>query len=88
MAVYHTDPSGTNEPTYGCSSKGGKPQAQTLNDGLPVPKALPNSNGGGSPSDWGAANQGFPPYVINKDGFLWRLDPDVPEQDRRKNRNK
>ena len=88
VAVYHTHPSGTNEPTYGCTPVKGKPQAQTRNDGLPVPKAAPNTNGGGSPDDWGAANQGFPQYVINKDGYLWRLDPGVAESDRRRNTNK
>jgi hypothetical protein len=88
VAVYHTHPSGTNEKTYGCNPIEGKPQAQTLNDGLPVPRAAPNAQGGGSPGDWQAANQGFPHYTINKDGFLWRLDPNVPDQDRRKNPNK
>lgn len=88
VGIYHTHPSGTNEKTYGCRPIDGKPQAQTLNDGLPVPRARPNTNGGGSPADWDAANQVSPQYVINKDGFLWRLDPNVPERDRRKNPNK
>ena len=85
MGTYHTHPSSTNEPTYGCPGF-----SQVPGDGLPVPKADPNSPvaGGGSTDDWNMTNQGFPVYSITKTGRIYRLDPNTPVADRGKNPNK
>jgi hypothetical protein len=81
VAGYHTHPSATNEDVYQCQAPSGQPPyAQTLNDGNIVPTAVPNTNGGGSPSDWLTANnQGFDAFVINKDGFVWKLPNTTPQ---------
>ena len=87
-AIYHAHPSSKGEDTYGCLSKKGVHMAQHLGDHLPIPTSNPDNNGGGSDSDWDVANQGFPSYTINKDGHIWRLDPNVPTANRASNTNK
>lgn len=90
VASYHTHPSATNEDTYECQTPPGSPPlAQTLGDGKLVPKALPNSNGGGSVTDWRSATvQGIDAFVINKDGFVWKLDSNTPQPQWANNTNK
>lgn len=81
----HTHPSATGDDVYGCGPIGGVPQAQTPNDGKPVPKAMPFGNGGGSNADWDVASQGFPVYTLKKEGGLARLDPNTSPADRASN---
>ena len=83
--VFHTHPSLTGEPVYGCL--GG---AQVLNDGKPVPLARPNENGGGSTRDWENTDHGggYPIYAYTKDGVVYRLDPNTPPAARAQNPHK
>jgi hypothetical protein len=86
VGIYHTHPSALGEDVYGCTGKGVK-QAQTKGDGLPVPTAAPDTNGGGSDADWDGTF-GFASYTINKDGSIWKLDGSVAKKDRSKNTNR
>lgn len=77
VALYHTHPSSTTEPLYGCANIPGMPHhPQFVGDtGIPD-QPIGNTNGGGSDQDWlQAASHGVPEYIINKDGTVWRLDP-------------
>jgi hypothetical protein len=78
IAKFHTHPGGYLEPTYGCPGPG--KLAQSLGDHFPVPKATPDANGGGSTDDWTlGVSDGYSNYVINKDGRIYRLDPNTPK---------
>ena len=52
-------------------------------------EATVDHNGGGSNADWtSGTSDGFPMYVITKDGRIYRLDPDTPRSARKNNPNK
>lgn len=89
FATFHTHPAVTGQDVYGCPTNAGQtPTAQTLGDGKLVPQADPDAGGGGSPSDWGFVNsEGMSNYVINQIGHIWRLDPNVPPNQRNSNTN-
>lgn len=76
VALYHTHPSKTWEPVYGCYSDSLFDYAQYKGEpNKKIPLADPDHNGGGSPGDWGTTNQGFHQYIINKNGHIWHLVP-------------
>jgi len=91
IASYHTHPQYDGEDIYGCApTPTGQQLAQTLGDNRFVPWATPNdpNAGGGSGGDWGSTGSEHPAYVITKDNYVYRLDPNVPVADRKKNKNK
>lgn len=76
IGKFHTHPESNQEPTYGCKGN----FAQTPGDHKLVPHAAPDQNGGGSDADWASGtSDGYPMYVINKDGRVYRLDPNTPK---------
>ncbi len=89
VAKFHTHPHLHDDPVYGCASAGGTRFAQFPGDRGQVPRARPDQNGGGSPRDWDeGTSDGFPMYVINAAGRVYRLDPGVPSDQRAANPNK
>lgn len=89
VAVFHTHPHSTNEEVFACTSAPGQPKFKQYVGGPGVSAyAMPDENGGGSDADWASTNNGFPSYVINKDGRLYRLDPGTPAATRKSNPNK
>lgn len=92
IASYHTHPQYDGEDIYGCPpTSTGQQMAQTRDDGFFVPWATPNdpsAGGGNGRGDWGSTVSGHPAYVITKDNYVYRLDPNVPVADRKKNKNK
>lgn len=84
VGIFHTHPSDSGDTVYGCRRD---PQTNLLpiqRPGGPGPKptANPEGNGGGSPADWNAAdNGGAPVYVISKRTRVSRLDPGHPVGD-------
>lgn len=82
IAKFHTHPQSYQEPTYGCPGN----YAKVVGDHLPVAHGAPDQNGGGSDADWDSGTgDGFPMYVINKDGRVYRLDPNTPKNQRPNN---
>lgn len=90
VSIFHTHPARTGDSVYGCTSPTGKPiYGQTLGDGKLPATAIPDRNGGGSTADWTAAdNSGFPFYVINKSGRVYKLVSGTPAAQRDSNPNK
>lgn len=80
VALFHTHPNKPGHKVYGCpDSPAGVPQSQFPGDGKEVPLAGDKAkNGGGSPADWRfARDQTLPVFVVDADGTVWRLDPQV-----------
>lgn len=92
IAFYHTHPTKNGGSVYGCPTpSGGTPLAQTLNDGLPVPKAHTDdpTTGGGSDADWMASDRyAASDYIVTVTGHVYRIDPGIDPAKRQQNRKK
>lgn len=95
VAEFHTHPSSGNEPLYACPNLPAMPgvpkppyHAQFAGDSGIVDNPVGDANGGGSPQDWmNAFLHNTTEYIVNKDGSVWRLDPNTLIFDRAKNPN-
>ncbi|MGH7711225.1 MAG: hypothetical protein ACREOG_08070 [Gemmatimonadaceae bacterium] len=89
-SFWHTHPNGTGQPVYGCPVIPGEPPPAQYFGGPGTPRiATPNLNGGASNPDWNASSsQGFASYVINKEGRVYRLDPNTSPDQRPNNPNR